>query len=315
METSINERIKFVLDTLCGGSISELSRIIGVNQPALRDIVGSKQSKPGYEILNKIVDNSTLNIDADWLLTGRGYYRSENYNTYDEKLVLHYTTANGLIGILKTMTHNFSDPVKSNDIKERRLLQHKELKIVALSEKEDKKDYIRNFKWISFFRKNLKNSNFENERIAIWQPKMFDQFADFHKGACIEYNVAKIFKQNSFLNKSGFVDIVYEPYPKTPKSTVEEELKFKTYSYRDERECRILYNGSEKYINIENCISKIYLGCNFFEDTIKVSEFCRVIEEKDIHPKKIVEIIVKELDYLMPDNIGQIFKDGKMIKK
>ncbi|NDV46137.1 hypothetical protein D0T49_03660 [Paludibacter sp. 221] len=72
METTINQRISIISEKLCDNNISELARITGVNQPALRDIVGKKQAKPRYEILNRIVDNSTLNINADWLLTGRG---------------------------------------------------------------------------------------------------------------------------------------------------------------------------------------------------------------------------------------------------
>lgn len=72
MDTTINQRIKEIADKLCDGNMSELARIAGVNQPALRDIVGAKQAKPRFEILNKIVDNSTLHINAEWLLTGKG---------------------------------------------------------------------------------------------------------------------------------------------------------------------------------------------------------------------------------------------------
>ena len=72
MDTTINQRIKEIADKLCDGNISELARMVGVNQPALRDIVGSKQAKPRFQILNKVVDNSTLHINAEWLLTGKG---------------------------------------------------------------------------------------------------------------------------------------------------------------------------------------------------------------------------------------------------
>ncbi len=72
MDTTINQRIKGIADKLCDGNISELARIVGVNQPALRDIVGTKQAKPRFEILNKIADNSTLSINSEWLLTGKG---------------------------------------------------------------------------------------------------------------------------------------------------------------------------------------------------------------------------------------------------
>ena len=72
MDTTINERIREIADKLCGGNISEVARIVGVNQPALRDIVGTQQSKPRFEILSKIVEDTTLHINAEWLLTGKG---------------------------------------------------------------------------------------------------------------------------------------------------------------------------------------------------------------------------------------------------
>ena len=72
MDTTINERVKEIADKLCAGNVSELARIVGVNQPALRDIVGVKQCKPRFEILSCIADSSTLHINAEWLLTGKG---------------------------------------------------------------------------------------------------------------------------------------------------------------------------------------------------------------------------------------------------
>lgn len=72
MDTTINQRVMKIVDDLCGGNISELSRIVDVRQPSLRDIVKGKLVKPGFDTLNKIIDNTTLNINADWLMTGRG---------------------------------------------------------------------------------------------------------------------------------------------------------------------------------------------------------------------------------------------------
>lgn len=72
MDTTINQRVKQIVDELCNGNISELARIVDVRQPSLRDIVRGKLVKPGFDTLNKIIDNSTLNINADWLITGKG---------------------------------------------------------------------------------------------------------------------------------------------------------------------------------------------------------------------------------------------------
>ena len=72
METTINQRIREMADKLCDGNISELARVVGVNQPALREVVGKKQVKPSFETLSKIVANMALGINAEWLLTGKG---------------------------------------------------------------------------------------------------------------------------------------------------------------------------------------------------------------------------------------------------
>ena len=72
MDTTINQRVREIADKLCDGNVSELARVTDVNYPSLRDIVGTKQSEPRFEVLSKIVDNPTLNINSEWLLTGKG---------------------------------------------------------------------------------------------------------------------------------------------------------------------------------------------------------------------------------------------------
>ena len=72
MQTTINQRVKEIVDKLCDGNVSELARIIDVKQPTLRDVVAGKMVKPGFDVLSKIIDNSILNINADWLMIGKG---------------------------------------------------------------------------------------------------------------------------------------------------------------------------------------------------------------------------------------------------
>ena len=80
MKTTINQRVKEIADKLCDGNVSELARVVGVTQPALRDIVGTKQAKPRFEIINQIVECSTLHINADWLITGKGPMQRHGIN-------------------------------------------------------------------------------------------------------------------------------------------------------------------------------------------------------------------------------------------
>ena len=86
MKTTINQRVKEIADKLCDGNVSELARVVGVTQPALRDIVGTKQAKPRFEIVNQIVECSALQINADWLITGNGPMQKHGIN------ILHKST-------------------------------------------------------------------------------------------------------------------------------------------------------------------------------------------------------------------------------
>lgn len=79
MEQSINERIRLISEMHFGGNLSAMARTVGVRQPTLRDIVGERQSSPGYDTIKNIVDSSSLGINANWLITGEGdMYKPSN---------------------------------------------------------------------------------------------------------------------------------------------------------------------------------------------------------------------------------------------
>lgn len=77
METTINQRVRTLVDTFCDGNVSEFARVIGVSQPTIRDVVGTKQVKPGFDALKKMVENSSLSINSDWLMTGKGRMKKD----------------------------------------------------------------------------------------------------------------------------------------------------------------------------------------------------------------------------------------------
>lgn len=111
METTINQRIKEIAEKLFDGNISELARVSGVNQPALRDIVGTKQAKPRFEILNSIVDSSTLNIEAEWLLTGKGEMMKSS--TVQENIIKEDTSGYSMANTLLEQLSKLTDTVLS----------------------------------------------------------------------------------------------------------------------------------------------------------------------------------------------------------
>lgn len=83
MESTINERVREIADKFCKGNVSELARVVGVKQPLLRDIVSARAVEPSFKTLSKIVNNATLNISGDWLLTGKGGMQKSEVDVVD----------------------------------------------------------------------------------------------------------------------------------------------------------------------------------------------------------------------------------------
>lgn len=69
---TINERIKLIIDLKTNGNASAFSRLTGIPQATLKDIVGGRLNKPGFEVLEKILNVEALNISTDWLMLGEG---------------------------------------------------------------------------------------------------------------------------------------------------------------------------------------------------------------------------------------------------
>lgn len=72
MENAINERVRKICDYYFSGNASEMARAVNIKQSTIRDIIGTKQSKPSFETLKAIVDCPTVKVNASWLLTGKG---------------------------------------------------------------------------------------------------------------------------------------------------------------------------------------------------------------------------------------------------
>ncbi len=69
---TVQERIKTLIDTLSDGNVSAFCRTVGVKQPTMNTIIGTRQNNPSYDVLHNIINAESLSISAEWLLTGRG---------------------------------------------------------------------------------------------------------------------------------------------------------------------------------------------------------------------------------------------------
>lgn len=68
----INNRIKAICDKVFNGNLSQMAKATYIKRTTLISIIGEQQSSPGYDVLRKIVEMTTANINETWLLTGSG---------------------------------------------------------------------------------------------------------------------------------------------------------------------------------------------------------------------------------------------------
>lgn len=52
-QTSINERIKYIVDTFFKGNTTKMAKSVFVSQSTLRDIVGERNSAPSFETMKQ----------------------------------------------------------------------------------------------------------------------------------------------------------------------------------------------------------------------------------------------------------------------
>lgn len=67
---SINERFDQIIGTLFKGKKSAFANAIGVTPSVVDNIVGKRQGKPSFDVVEKVSALAEINID--WLITGKG---------------------------------------------------------------------------------------------------------------------------------------------------------------------------------------------------------------------------------------------------
>lgn len=66
----INERIYQIIQKE-GVTVSAFARKVGVGDQTIRGIVVQKRNKPGFELMQKIIQTFDW-LDLDWFMTGKG---------------------------------------------------------------------------------------------------------------------------------------------------------------------------------------------------------------------------------------------------
>lgn len=67
---NINTRIQSIIDQRYNANKRAFASAIGVGATVIQNIVGARQGKPSYDVIEKICANA--NISPEWLLTGNG---------------------------------------------------------------------------------------------------------------------------------------------------------------------------------------------------------------------------------------------------
>ena len=67
---SINDRFGKIIRTLYGGNKSAFASAIGVAPSVVENIVGKRQGKPSFDVVEKVC--AIAEVNTTWLITGRG---------------------------------------------------------------------------------------------------------------------------------------------------------------------------------------------------------------------------------------------------
>lgn len=82
MQSTVNERIKILIDTFDGGVSSRFAKRIGVSPSVVSAYLpdNERQGEPGFSVLQKII-NAIPEIQSEWLLRGSGDMLIKNTNS------------------------------------------------------------------------------------------------------------------------------------------------------------------------------------------------------------------------------------------
>ena len=67
---TINERFEKIINTLYKGNKRAFATDINVSPTVVENVVGKRQGKPSFDVIEKVCANANINIE--WLITGKG---------------------------------------------------------------------------------------------------------------------------------------------------------------------------------------------------------------------------------------------------
>lgn len=72
MGTTINERIKSVLEIVYQSNVTAMAKGTYIKRTTLNSIVGEKEVAPGFEVIKNLGEISSPRLSMEWLIRGVG---------------------------------------------------------------------------------------------------------------------------------------------------------------------------------------------------------------------------------------------------
>ncbi|WP_156032883.1 S24 family peptidase [Prevotella sp. 10(H)] len=123
---SVNQRIQEIIDKMYFGNKRAFSKAAGISASVTENIVGTRHTKPSFDITSKII-SSFENINSEWLLTGQGnMLKSEipspvqNENVSEDRAGYHKPSgmlAKPFFDSPLSLTKSFTSAIKNDNIR------------------------------------------------------------------------------------------------------------------------------------------------------------------------------------------------------
>ena len=107
MGTTINERIKSVLEIVYQGNVTAMAEGTYIKRTTLNSIVGEKEVAPGFEVIKNLGEISSPRLSMEWLIRGVGDMflsddKGSSINSHNENTNINDgDTINRLISLLE----------------------------------------------------------------------------------------------------------------------------------------------------------------------------------------------------------------------
>ena len=85
----INNRFLQIIENKCLGNQKKFAEMIGFAPQVISNIVSGRKSKPSYDVLNAVL-SSFVDINAEWLLTGRGNMLKSDNENQESGIIIHH---------------------------------------------------------------------------------------------------------------------------------------------------------------------------------------------------------------------------------